>query len=82
MNAEKLRSILEDLPDLIEFRCNGKYGNIDHYYIPETKSEEYLLYFEGEKTTEILVDSLDKAMKTPFVDGKNLYEVAELIEIE
>lgn len=81
MNTEKMKSILEGLPDLLEFRYNGRYGNIDHYYILETKSEEYLLYFEGEKTTEILVDSLDKAMETPFIEGKNLYEVAELLEI-
>lgn len=81
MKADKLREILARLPTLLEFEYQGRYGNIDHYYLPETKTHKYLLYFEDESKTEILVDSLDKAMTTPFLDGKSLAEAAEQIEI-
>ena len=82
MNADALRETLAKLPTLLEFEYHGRYGNIDHYYLPETKTHEYLLYFEDESKTEILVDSLDKAMTTPFLDGKSLAEAAEQIEFE
>lgn len=81
MNADALRETLAKLPNLLEFEYQGRYGNIDHYYLPETKTHEYLLYFEDESKTEILVDSLDKAMTTPFLDGNSLAEAAEQIEI-
>lgn len=81
MKADTLREILARLLTLLEFEYQGRYGNIDHYYLPETKTHKYLLYFEDESKTEILVDSLDKAMTTPFLDGKSPEEAAEQIEI-
>ena len=81
MKADRLREILARLPTLLEFEYQGRYGNIAHYYLLETKTHKYILYFEDESKTEILVDSLDKAMTTPFLDGKSLAEAAEQIEI-
>lgn len=81
MHADTLRKRLTTLAHLLEFEMDGRYGNIDHYYLPDTRAHKYLLYFEGERTTEILVDSLDEAMTTPFLDGKSLAEAAEQLEI-
>ncbi len=81
MHADTLRKRLATLAHLLEFEMDGRYGNIDHYYLPDTRSHKYLLYFEGERTTEILVDSLDEAMTTPFLDGKSHAEAAEQLEI-
>ena len=63
---------------LFGFIYDGKDGNVDPYYIPETNSDEFLLYYNG---TEQTVTSIDEVMNTPFINGKSLNEIADKIEI-
>lgn len=79
MTSEKIKLRIEECATLFSFRYYGKDGNIDPYYIPESKSYEYLLYFDG---SEMTVHSLDDVMTTPFFAGKSLSEIAEEIEID
>lgn len=59
---------------LFGFQYEGNDGNVDPYYIPETKSYKYLLAFDGD---EQYVDDIESVMNTPFIDGQSLNEVAE-----
>lgn len=76
MKKEIFKKLIQDASDLIEFEYDGRYGNIDPYYIPETKSIEYLLYFDG---IEKIVNSIDEVMNTHFIEGKCLNDIFELI---
>ena len=75
---EKIRQIIEKMWDLIEFKYDGRYGNIDEYYYPEEKKRKYLLFFEG---YAVLVESVDEVLYTPFIDGKSLSEVVKEIKM-
>lgn len=74
MTANEIRNMIAMGAFMISFTYNGKDGNIDPYYIPEKKSREYLLFFDGEEQTVYDVDSV---MNTPFIDGKSLTEIAD-----
>ena len=74
MKKERIREIIKNTPDLVEFYYGNRYGNVDVYYYPEEEKTKYLLFFEGK---DILVDSLDEAMTTPFIDGKSFNEIAK-----
>ena len=37
---EKIRQIIEKMWDLIEFKYDSRYGNIDEYYYPEEKKRK------------------------------------------
>jgi len=74
MTADKIKSRLSDCITLFGFEYNGKEGNVDPYYIPESKSQEYLLFFDGQEQTVLDIDS---AMQTPFIDGHSLNELAD-----
>lgn len=63
---------------LFGFVYNGKDGNVDPYYLPETDTNEFLLFFDGEEQT---VNNIDDVMNTPFIEGKTLNDVADQIEI-
>lgn len=78
MTKSDLKKMIENAVDLFEFEYDGREGNIDPYYIPETKSMEYLLYFDG---NEKIVKSIEEVMGTPFIDGKNLNDLAAFIEV-
>ena len=62
---------------LFEFTYNGKDGNIDPCYSPE-KGNEFLLFYDGKEQT---VDSVEKAMSMPFIEGKSLNEIGDKITI-
>ncbi len=76
--AQKIRNRIEDCVTLFGFEYNGIEGNVDPYYLPEEKRQEYLLYFNGEEQTAF---DIEDVMNTPFIDGKTLSEVADKIEI-
>lgn len=78
MTADKIKGRISECATLFGFEYLGKDGNVDPYYIPENKTHEYLLYFDGEEQT---VYNLEDVMNTPFIDGKALSEVAEKIII-
>ena len=78
MTAKQIKSRIGECATLFGFEYCGKDGNVDPYYLPETKSTEYLLYFDGE---EQIVHSIDDVMSTPFIKGKTLNEVASEIAI-
>ena len=75
MKKNDIKEMIDLYPlELFEFEYDGKYGNIDTYYIPEEARDEYLLYFDGK---EITVNSLDEVMNTPFIEGRTIEELAE-----
>lgn len=78
MTCEKIKNRIEQCATLFGFEYNGKEGNIDPYYIPKTKSNEYLLFFDG---TETIVKTIDEVMNTPFVDGKSIKDIYDQIII-
>ena len=77
MTKKQIRTLIEQCASIIEFEYDGKYGNIDPCY---SRNEGFLclLYFDN---YEIMTHSVDEAIKTPFIDGKSLNEIAELLEI-
>ena len=68
MKPDELRAWIDSLTDDIEFRYEGLWGAI----CPFTRSNISLCY-NGE---EITVDSIDKAMSTPFIAGHSLSEIS------
>lgn len=76
MNAKAIKEILKRCSNIFSFEFNGRNGNIDPYYIPETKSYEYLLFFDNK---EQIVNSLNLAMTTPFIEGHSIEEIAEYL---
>ncbi|HAP14781.1 MAG TPA: hypothetical protein DCZ00_06875 [Lactococcus sp.] len=72
MNANRLKIWIDSLTDDIEFSFNGKHGAI----MPFNRSNISLGY-DGEVTD---VTSVEAAMSTPFIEGKNLNEIAEQLE--
>lgn len=78
MNADKIKARISEMCTLFAFEYDGKDGNVDPYYLPETKQNEFLLFFNGD---EQIVYDIEDVMNTPFIDGKTLSEVADKIEI-
>ena len=75
---EEIKQILKSSGNLIDFKYDGRWGNMESYYYPEEKKSRYLLFFEG---YDVLVESLDEALDTPFIDGKSLKDVVKDIVI-
>ncbi len=75
---EEIRQILQSSGNLVDFKYNGHWGNMESYYYPEEKKSRYLLYFEG---YDVLAESLDEALDTPFINGKSLKDVVKDIII-
>ena len=76
--TEKVRKIVEEMIDLVDIKYDNRWGNIDKTYNLEKKKNQYLLYFDG---YDILVESVDEVMSTPFIDGKTLSDVTKEIKI-
>ena len=77
MKKNEIKEMIDMYPlELFEFEYDGKYGNIDTYYIPEEARDEYLLYFDDD---EITVNSLEEVMTTKFICGKSLEELEDKI---
>lgn len=78
MTADKIKKRIADCVTMFGFDYKGKNGGVDPYYIPETDSFEfYLFYDEYEKN----VYSIDEVMSTPFIDGKTLSDLSDKITI-
>ena len=56
----------------------SKSGGVDPYYLPETDSFEFLLFFDGDDVT---VYSIDDVMNTPFIGGKTLSDLSDELTI-
>ena len=78
LNAKQIREAIQLCKGLVGFEYNGKDGNVDPYYLHESKSYEYLLFFNGNEQT---VYNMDDVMNTPFIDGHTLNEVADQLVI-
>ena len=78
MKSEKIKDIIRCCSGIFAFEYEGADGNVDPYYIPETKSYEYLLYYNGNEKT---VYDIDTVMSTPFINGKSLSQLAEKITV-
>ncbi len=76
--AKKIKKRIEACVTLFGFEYRGIDGNVDPYYVPEKKRQEYLLFFDGDEQT---VYDIEDVMNTPFIAGKTLSEVADEIEI-
>ena len=72
MNASDLKSLIEGLTQDIDFEYRGKSGVI----CPFSRSDISLCY-DG---NEVTVDSVDKAMNTPFISGRSLVDVCAELE--
>jgi len=78
MKSDMIKNRIGECATLLGFQCGGIDGYIDPFYIPETDSHEYVLFFAGASKT---VYKLDDVMNTPFINGKTLNEAANEIEI-
>lgn len=76
MTINEIRNIISEGMQMFSFKYNGKWGDVDPCYIPESKSQEYLLFFDDK---EQIVYDLDAVMNTRFIDGKSLTEIADKI---
>lgn len=77
MKKETLRKHIMALNGLIGFGYNGKYGNVESHYKPETKTTYYLLYYDG---NEIYLDTSEEICQAPFFEGKSIMDIAEDLE--
>lgn len=78
MNAIKIKKRIAECVTLFGFDYQGKSGGVDPYYIPETNSYEYLLFYDD---FEVNVYNIDDVMNTPFINGKNLTELSDKVII-
>lgn len=77
MEVAKLKDLIEQCFTTIWFLYKGHWGNVEPTYDSKTKVFTYAMYYHG---VDLYVHDIDVAMKTPFVDGKSLEEVAEDLE--
>ena len=75
---EKIKQIIEQMIDLIDFKYDDRWGNIDKCYYPDENKIKYLLYFDG---YDVFAEHVDEVVNTPFVDGKSLGDVAKEIKM-
>ena len=73
MMKDKIRDRLYECVTHLLFDYKGKAGGVD----PLARDKEYDMWYGDDSIT---VDSLDKAMKTKFFDGKSLEEISDEIE--
>ena len=73
MKPDALRDWIDSLTDDIEFQYKGLWGVI----CPFTRSEISLCY----NGHELTVDSVEKAMSTPFIAGHSLNELSTEIQL-
>ncbi len=78
MTAKQIKDFVKSGVTLFEFTYNGKDGNIDPYYSRETRSDRYLLYYDG---FEQEVDSIEEVMTTPFINGQSLNKIADQLTV-
>lgn len=69
MKASELSNWIDSLTQDIDFEYHGILGSICPF-----NREKISLCFDGE---EVTVDSIEAAMKTPFIEGRSLTEICE-----
>lgn len=74
---EELRDTVVARATLFGFEYQGKDGNVDPIWTPETGNTFYL-FFDSEGVT---VNSFEAALDTPFVNGRTFREIADEITI-
>ena len=67
MTEKQIRDRINEIACCFEFKYEGKTGGVD----PMSESE-FWCFYDGE--TQI-IDSIDKVMETPFINGKCIGEV-------
>ncbi len=77
VNLEELQEALEHYGLTAVFEYKGIYGNINTYYYPKTKTERCCLYFNHKETW---IDNPKDIMKTPFIYGKTIGEMADKLD--
>lgn len=78
MKKKEIKDRIKQCVTLFGFEYNGKDGSVDPFYLPETKSHEYSLFYDGNEQT---VYNMDDVMNTPFIDGHTLNEIADKLTI-
>lgn len=73
MDATQLRRLIDDLSQDIDFTYKGVDGSICPF-----SRDNISLCYDGQ---EVTVNSVDKAMSTPFIHGKSLNEVCDELTI-
>lgn len=71
MTANDLKNRIDELCAIVSFVYEGKEGHVDPY-----SHSQYLLWFDGD---EMMVNSIDRVMNTPFFDGRTLNEIADKV---
>lgn len=75
MTSKDIYELIDGLTQDIYLSYKGKHGVI----VPISRSNIRLCFGGGKS---IQVDSVEGAMKTPFIDGKSLDEIADELEIQ
>lgn len=73
MTAKQIKDRINEFCCCFEFEYKGKRGGVD-----PISRERFEVFYGGEGET---VDSIDKVMKTPFIDGKRIEDVLGDLEI-
>ncbi len=73
MSAQELRELIDSLTTDIEFTYDGKRGAICPF-----NRQNICVTYDG---SDIELSSIDDAMSEPFIDGKSLNEISELLDI-
>lgn len=71
MNAKQLRRLIDDLSQDIDFTYKGADGSICPF-----SRDNISLCYDGQ---EVTVGSVDEAMSIPFIHGKSLNEVCDVL---
>ena len=73
MTIQQVRDRLNEIVTCFEFEYKGKSGGVDPF-----NKHQFDIFYGDELET---VDSIDKVMETPFIDGKRIEDVLNELEI-
>lgn len=74
---EAIKQTVVENATLFGFEYDGKQGNIDPCWTPDS-GNSFLLFFDKNEQT---VYNIEDVLHTPFVNGKTLYEIRNQIEL-
>lgn len=78
MTADKIKSRINEMCTLFGFEYQGKAGNVDPCYNPDTGKDEFMLYYDNKEQT---VYDIEAVMQTPFIRGHSINELAETLTV-
>lgn len=73
MTVQQVRDRINEIVTCFEFEYKGKRGGVD----PFSKNNFDIFYGDELET----VDSIDKVMETPFIDGKRIEDILDELYI-